>query len=121
MAAAKFILALIMAVVVVEIRACKKITILSDITKDSDKKFYRETLSWLAENIHSDLKIDYYIKDGEKGGAVLCVLQELKRNVRIQAAYLKCEALGEADCLSRQPVCKNKVDKCIRKGKLAKK
>ncbi|XP_047991517.1 uncharacterized protein LOC125230423 [Leguminivora glycinivorella] len=116
MTASKSFLGLLFVVAALtQISTSKKIKILSDFTTFQDKEFFKTTFPWIAHNVGPKLRVKYYLK-GEKDGKRMCVLDNLKRNLLLQADYMKCEANGEQECLKNLPIDHRKLDKCIRKG-----
>ncbi|XP_061716617.1 mucin-2-like, partial [Cydia pomonella] len=116
MAAIKWFLGLLILVAITQLGSCNKIKILSDFTIFQDKEFFKTTFPWIAQNIGSKLRVKYYLKDERDGGKRMCVLDNLRRNLLLQADYMKCEANGEKDCLKNLPLDQRKLDKCMRKS-----
>ncbi|XP_063363883.1 uncharacterized protein LOC134652651 [Cydia amplana] len=114
MAASNWFLGLFIVVGLVELGTCKKIKILSNFTTFEDEEFFKTTYPWIAKHV-PELRVNYYFKD-QDGGKRMCVLENLKHNINLQAHYLSCEADSKENCLKDLPLDQRRLEKCYWKS-----
>ncbi|XP_063535898.1 uncharacterized protein LOC134745753 [Cydia strobilella] len=114
MAATNWFLGLIIVVGLIKLGTCKKIKILSDFTTFEDKEFFKTTYPWIVKHL-PELRVNYYFID-QDGGKRMCVLENLKHSINLQAHYLSCEASSGENCLKDLPSDQRRLEKCYSKS-----
>ncbi|CAG4956411.1 unnamed protein product [Colias eurytheme] len=97
----------------------KSLLILSDLSNEQDREFFKKTYPWIAENIGDYIDVALYFNNCDEDTDIkYCVLQQL--DTRSQADYLQCEAEDSStDCADGFELNKHKFKKCMKKvGKI---
>lgn len=88
----------------------KKVTIFSDFTQERDKNFFKITFPDVVDKIGERIKAEYHFLDSPRfSGSRICTLNQLKRNIYLQAQYLQCLTENtHEDCLEDNNITINK-------------
>ncbi|KAJ8721049.1 hypothetical protein PYW08_006514 [Mythimna loreyi] len=90
------------------------IVVYGDVHKDVE--FFTRTFPWIVDNIGGHLFVDYnLLGSGRYSVPQACALSQLRSNTFLQAAYLRCEALGYPSeyCLCEAAVDPEHFKQCV--------
>lgn len=101
-------------------QAYKAIKIISrfDLNNYLELELFIVTIPWIAENIGSDIRINFIFLDSPTlMGPRKCALETIKKNLWLQGDYLKCDAYGlfSDDCRILVNIDDRSYNRCLRR------